>query len=64
MPLSKQFSDFHNNVELKDVVIQQKELGHLQRNTQPARLCSGKEDTDGDYMEQSQTNSKATGVTL
>lgn len=62
-PLSMQFSEFHNEVELNDVVIQQKELSNLQRNMQLAWLCSGKEDTDRKSMEQSKMNSKATGIT-
>lgn len=57
-PLSMQFSEFHNEVELNDVVIQQKELSDLQRNVQLAWLCSGKEDTDRKSMEQSKMNSK------
>lgn len=52
-PLSMQFSEFHNEVELNDIVIQQKELSNLQRNMQLAWLCSGKEDTDRKSMEQS-----------
>lgn len=62
-PLSMQFSEFHNEVELNDVVIQQKELSNLQRNVQLAWLCSGKKDTDRKSMEQSKMNSKATGIT-
>lgn len=62
-PLSMQFSEFHNKVELNDVVIQQQELSNMQRNAQLAWLCSGKGDTDRMYMEQNKINSKATGIT-